>query len=128
MGFSVHAGGRFTSRRGSAACVDAPLLRASSTHGDEVSALAEGSHRRKSLASKSGIVREGQRERRSKKRIRPSTERRLKAVQAYWAMHVEAMTCSGITAQALPRRIICRCTVRCVGGSFRGRRGADRLE
>lgn len=46
------------------------------------------------------LLREERRERRRKGRVRLSTDMRSKAVQAYWAMHVEAMTWCGMSAQA----------------------------
>jgi hypothetical protein len=44
---------------------------------------------------KAELLREERRERRRKRRIRLSTGMRSKAVQAFWAMHVEAMTWCG---------------------------------
>jgi hypothetical protein len=52
----------------------------------------------KALQTKTELLREEQRERRRKRQIRLSTDMRSKADQAYWAMHVEAMTWSGSTA------------------------------
>jgi hypothetical protein len=54
----------------------------------------------KALQTKAELLREEQRERRRKRHIRLSTDMRSKAVQAYWAMHVEAMTWAGMSAQA----------------------------
>ena len=52
------------------------------------------------LQTKAELLREEQRERQRKRHIRLSTDMRSKAVQAYWAMHVEAMTWAGMSAQA----------------------------
>jgi transposase-like protein len=49
---------------------------------------------------KAEILLEERRERRRKRRIRLSTGMRSKAVQAFWAMHVEAMTWCGMSALA----------------------------
>jgi hypothetical protein len=54
----------------------------------------------KALQTKAELLREEQRERRRKRHIRLSTDMPSKAVQAYWAMHVEAMTWAGMSAQA----------------------------
>jgi transposase-like protein len=54
----------------------------------------------KASQTKAELLREEQRERRRKRQIRLSTDVRSKAVQAYWAMHVEAMTWAGMSAQA----------------------------
>lgn len=49
---------------------------------------------------KAELLREERRERRRKRRIRLSTGMRSKAVQAFWAMHVEAMTWCGMSVMA----------------------------
>lgn len=49
--------------------------------------------------SKAELLREKRRERRRKRHIRLSSDMRSKAVQAFWAMHVEAMTWCGMSAQ-----------------------------
>ena len=54
----------------------------------------------KALQTKAELLREEQRERRRKRQICLSADMRSKAVQAYWAMHVEAMTWAGMSAQA----------------------------
>ena len=54
----------------------------------------------KALQTKAELLREEQRERRRKRHTRLSTDMRSKAVQAYWAMHVEAVTWAGMSAQA----------------------------
>ena len=52
--------------------------------------------RRGNLENTRRIAPQGRRERRRKGRNRLSTDMRWTAVQAYWAMHVEAMTWSGM--------------------------------
>jgi transposase-like protein len=54
----------------------------------------------KALQAKAELLREKQRERRRKRHIRLSSDMRSKAVQAFWAMHVEAMTWCGMSAQS----------------------------
>jgi transposase-like protein len=54
----------------------------------------------KALQAKAELLREERRQRHRKRRIRLSTGMRSKAVQAYWAMHVEAMNWSGMSLQA----------------------------
>ncbi|MCP2218432.1 IS66 family insertion sequence element accessory protein TnpA [Bradyrhizobium elkanii] len=54
----------------------------------------------RTLQAKAELLREERRQRRRKRRIRLSTDMRSKAVQAYWAMHVEAMNWSGMGLQA----------------------------
>jgi transposase-like protein len=57
----------------------------------------------KALQTKAELLREKQRERRRKRHIRLSSDMRSKAVQAFWAMHVEAMTWCGMSAQSYAR-------------------------
>lgn len=54
----------------------------------------------KALQAQAELLREERRQRHHKRRIRLSTGIRSKAVQAYWAMHVEAMNWSGMGLQA----------------------------
>jgi transposase-like protein len=54
----------------------------------------------KALQAKAELLREERRQRHRKRRIRLSTGMRSKAVQAYWAMHVEAMNWSGMSLHA----------------------------
>ncbi|MET3973705.1 transposase, partial [Bradyrhizobium sp. S3.9.1] len=54
----------------------------------------------KALQGQAELEREERRQRHRKRRIRLSTGIRSKAVQAYWAMHVEAMNWSGMGLQA----------------------------
>ena len=54
----------------------------------------------KALQTKAELLREEQRDRQHQRHNRLSADMRSKAVQAYWAMHVEAMTWAGMSAQA----------------------------
>lgn len=54
----------------------------------------------KALQTKAELLREERRERRRKRHIRLSSDMRSKAVQAFWAMHIEAMTWCGMSAQS----------------------------
>jgi transposase-like protein len=54
----------------------------------------------KALQAQAELLRDKRRQRHRKRRIRLSTGIRSKAVQAYWAMHVEAMNWSGMGLQA----------------------------
>ena len=96
---------------------------------DDVPRWRKCSDERKSLANEGELLREEQRERR-RKRHHPnlSTDKRSSAVQAFWAMHVEAMTWSGMTAPlTADAHRICVAQPGAMARPFRSRRRRDRL-
>ena len=76
------------------------LLRHSSTDREDLHSLAAILTDAQAAQTQAELLKEERRERRRKGRIRLSTDMRSKAVQAYWAMHIEAMTWCGMSAQA----------------------------
>ena len=105
----VNPGGRFTSKPGVTAGCRGEVLPSAWSDDDDVRSLAEGYLAgKKRPASRRNIRRncvvssEAQEKRREKARslsFRREHAVRNRAVQAYWAMHVEAMNWSGMSAR-----------------------------
>jgi hypothetical protein len=78
--------------------VAAQLLRTTPAHGDEFLRWLRVLVDANALRIKAELQRQERSERRRKRHFRLSSDKRSQAVQAFWAMHVEALSWSGLSA------------------------------